>query len=287
MKSHWLTPLMILLAAGCGATGEVEAPAVEDKCPEISMEGFAADWIKVKGNSGDHKTRLRVVNEGGTWTGWYVGGFFKKMTMTGVLRSNDLKLTEVMDGEAQAAFEAGERTKTRIYLEPNKKRCAMRVMEVAVSSGEGGEKEAQKGGYIEYLPFPPGQEFTYRPTTEALFLGEAADKYAVAEEQLKEKGGPDPLTALGEAVPVGMWSDAEADGAAEGCAYDMDLYFDDRPLDGGQAVAAGEVADGRRHWRHDFYAPYSGNHNFEMYRYRTCGGGRELIAAAGIEGILN
>ena len=67
-----------------------------------------------------------------------------------------------------------------------------------------------------------------------------------------------------------------------------DRYFDDRPLEGGQAIAAGAVKDGRRHWRHDFYAPYSGNHNFEMYRYRACDGApRELIAVAGIEGILN
>lgn len=289
MRSLWLTALMIpqaILLSACGAAEEAEAPPVEDKCPEISMDGLAADWIKVVGNSGDHKTRIRVLNEGGSWQGWYVGGFFKKTGMTGKLRANDLQLTEVLDAKANAAFEAGERTKTRIYIEPYKQRCAMRVMEVAVKMSEGKESEAQKGGYIEYLPFPPGQEFTYQAPTEQLFIAEAADDYAKAQAQL-EKGGPDPVGTLGEKVPIGMWSDAKADGDP-GCTYDMDLYFDDRPLEGGQAVAAGEAKDDRRHWRHDFYAPYSGNHNFEMYRYRTCeGGSRELIAVAGIEGILN
>jgi len=287
MRNPWLTPVMILLAAGCGATEEPAAPPAEDKCPEIAMDGFAADWIKVVGNSGDHKTRLRIMDDGGKWTAWYVGGFFKKTTMAGTLRTNDLQLTEVLEGNALTAWEAGERSKTRIYLEPKKDRCAMRVMEVAVSKGESGEKEAQKGGYIEYLPFPSGQEFTYRPPSEPLFLGDAADKFGLSQKQLKDNGGPDPVTALGEEVPVGAWSKVEADGD-EGCTYDMDLYFDDRPLEGGQAVPAGAVEKGRRHWRHDFYAPYSGNHNFEMYRYRTCDGGtRELIAVAGIEGILN
>jgi hypothetical protein len=37
----------------------------------------------------------------------------------------------------------------------------------------------------------------------------------------------------------------------------------------------------------DWYAPYSGNHHFELYRHRSCGGGpRELIDVRCIEAVL-
>ena len=50
----------------------------------------------------------------------------------------------------------------------------------------------------------------------------------------------------------------------------MDLFFDDRPAtneDGTvqKAVSAGAVADGRRSWLVEaWYAPFSGNHHFQV-----------------------
>ena len=67
----------------------------------------------------------------------------------------------------------------------------------------------------------------------------------------------------------------------------MDLYFDDLFVDELSPMPAGEVVDGQRQWFHTWEAPYTGNHHFEMYRYRTCAGGaRELIAVAGLDAIL-
>ena len=114
-----------------------------------------------------------------------------------------------------------------------------------------------------------------------------AAKNGQIAKALAAKGDPGAGAPLGEQLPVGTWSDAAADGP-EACAYTMDLYFDDRPLEGGQGLAAGEVKGGERRWYHEYFAPYSGNHFFEMYRYRACeGAARELIAVACIEGILN
>ena len=43
--------------------------------------------------------------------------------------------------------------------------------------------------------------------------------------------------------------------------------------------------DGHPEWA--FYDPYTGNHNLELYRYRTCADGkRELIGIAGVSAIL-
>jgi len=286
--------MWILLSAiiGCGGGEPAAPPPAADKCPHISLEGLAGDWLQVKGQAADHTHRFRIMKRGERWSAWYVGGFFKKVQMEGALRAEDLQLTEALDGEALAAWKKGERARARIYVQPYKKRCAMRVSVVDLKwvggPGGGSEKESTKGGapYVEYLPVPEEYDFTYRPCDEPLYLARAAKSRQGAKAQAA-KGGPEAGAPLGEQLPVGTWSDAKADGP-EACAYTMDLYFDDRPLEGGQGLAAGDVVGGERAWYHEFYAPYSGNHHFEMYRHRQCdGGARELIAVACIEGVLN
>jgi len=86
-------------------------------------------------------------------------------------------------------------------------------------------------------------------------------------------------------VPVGMWSKAAEDGP-ESCSYDMDLYFDDQLVEERRRVPAGDVRNGFRHWYVDWDANWSFNHTFEIHRFRSCGGTRELIAVAGIEAVL-
>jgi len=281
---------VILFAAvmglmACGGE-EAAAPAAEDPCPEISADGYANDWIKVAGSTANHNYRIRIFEDAGAWKAWYVGGFFTKMHMDGALRSNDLQLTEVPDEKGAVRYAAGEKELTRLYFSPNKTKCAMRVMEVKVSEVDGKEVEKQVGSYIEYLQFPEGgPEFTYRPPDEALFLGAAAKSLKTAQKELDTLGQPNPGVPFGEAVPVGMWSDAAADGDAS-CTYDFDLYFDDRIVEDKQKLPAGAVSGSKRHWQVDAYAPYSGNHHFEFYRYRTCGGERELIAVAGNVAVL-
>jgi hypothetical protein len=276
-------PILLGALVACGDEEPVQtAPA--DPCPEISLDGMAGDWIKVQGSSGDHKTRLRVLTEGGAWSGWYVNGGFRKMQMSGELRTEDLMLTQVPTGAKKDAFDQGQDTITRLYFQPNKKKCSMRVVEVRLSMVEGKEKEQQVGaGYTEYLPFPESQEFTYRPCDDSAFIDEAARSWKVARKQLDE-GSVNPVGALGEAVPVVAWVE---DPALEGCTYDADLYFDDRPAEGKQAVPATTVDGMLRFGADDWYAPYSGNHHFEIYRYKTCGGERELMAVSCLEAVLD
>jgi hypothetical protein len=47
------------------------------------------------------------------------------------------------------------------------------------------------------------------------------------------------------------------------------------------------VSGETRHWTHTFEAPYSGNHRFELHRFRQCDGGtRERIAVAGTDAAM-
>jgi hypothetical protein len=281
---------LLLLTACAEAPSDADKPATppaEDKCPNVDMDKLAADWIHVQGNKGDHKTRFRIVEQGGALEMWYIGGFFTKLRLAGERRPNDWKFTELPDAAKKARYEAGEVELTRLYVEPQKQKCSLRVSELKLKMKDGKEVEVPKPGFQEYLSFPPGPEFTFRPCDGPLFLGEAAKKAKVADEQLARIGTPDPGHALGEAIPVAAWSDPAADGDAA-CTFTMDLYFDDRPVEGKQALPAGEIVDGRRQWLvPDWYAPYSGNHHFEMYRYKACGGGeRALVAVNCLEAVL-
>ena len=282
---------------GCGlnaCTGEEAAPPpVEDKCPRVQMD-FTGQWIRVNGSAGDHKTRFEAQAKDGGISLWYVGGQFTKRELKGERRANDWVFTQVATPAEEEAWKKGERELVRIYLEPKKDLCAMRVMAGTVKYDAANDKpkETMSPGFQEFLPFPDGQKFTFRPCDGPLFMAKAATDYGAAKKEL-ENGGAVYTGALGDALAIGAWTDAAADGDAA-CTYDMDLYFDDRPAkdkDGKPrgATPAGEVKDGVRSWAvTDWYAPYSGNHHFEIYRYKTCGGGaRELIAVSCTEAVLN
>ena len=272
---------MLLLTAlfACNEQAQTDAPVAEDPCPEISLEGLEGDWVKVSGSQADHTYRVRIFKEGDAWKAWYVGGGFKKVEMKGELRTEDLVLTQ--DAEL-----SGDPI-PRLYFQPHKPKCAMRVVEVKLTAGDdGGEKETQVGaGYVEWLPMPPEPPFTYQPCDGQAHVAKAAEDWKVAKKELEE--GVNPVTALGEEVSVTAWSVAEEDGDAA-CTFDMDLYFDDRPVEGEPVVAGDVNSEGRRKWAATFRAPYSGNHHFELYRHKTCeGGSRELVAVSCIEAILD
>ena len=280
MRALMIPAVLTALVACDGATEE--APPAEDKCPEIGMDQLAGDWIKVQGSSGDHKTRLRTFEEDGGWHAWYVDGGWRKKVMAGELRAEDLKLTEVPDDTKKAAFEGGSDTLTRLYFQPYKKKCAVRVVEVRVSMTDGDEKEQQVGvGYTEYLPFPDGPQFTYRPCDDDMFIDDAAKDWKVAKKQI-EGNGINPVGALGESVPVAAFTDP----LPTECTYTFDQFFDDQPVDGGQGVEAKLVGD-KIHWYAEWYAPYSGNHHFEIHRYAECDGDKKLLGVSCLEGILD
>ncbi|MCB9745709.1 MAG: hypothetical protein H6740_24255 [Alphaproteobacteria bacterium] len=264
--------------------GEPEAPPPpEDPCPEVGLETLAGDWIRVSGSKGDHTQRVRVLE--GLNEAWYVGGGFTKKRMTAEKRPNDLMMTEQVSGAREEAFKAGTDSIERLYFRPNKKKCAMQAVHVRVEMVDGKEKETQThSGFLEYLPFPQSGGFSFRPCDEPVYIGKAAESWAEAKRQIDAQK-LDVSETLGEQVPAGAWSDPAQDGP-ESCSYTADLYFDDQPVEGKQGVAA-SLESGRRKWFDRWYAPYSGNHHFEIYRYRECEGlERELIAVACLEGIL-
>lgn len=290
-----LIALPLLLLAGCpqddaaeAPTGpsEVEQQAIAKGCP--TMGTVAGDYLLVQGNTPDHKYRFRIMDDGGQYAMWYTGGGFGARAMSGVKRETDIQFTEIPDARKQAAFEAGTEPLVRIYVEPRLDRCALRVSLLDVTSNAGKETEKGKPGFLEYVRFPKKQEILWQPCDGPAFIYDAAKDAKVADKQLSELGTPKPDGALGEAIPVAAWTDAAADGP-DSCTYDMDLYFDDLPVqEGGQAVPAGAVKDGRRHWYVPAWkAPYSGNHHFTLQRYRTCdGGSRELIGVSCLEAVL-
>lgn len=276
------TPVAAALAAwaiaACGPA-EPEKPAepeVPEKCKSVHVDKLAShDWIGVRGKSGaDPKIRMRLTEKGGDYEAVYISDVsFKKTVLKGEKREKDVQLTEVGDKDVRA----------RIYVVPKIEKCAL---EVLVGTVEKKDKEKIPPKGIEMVAFPeqPGVEFTYRPADRDLFLGKAAKNRAIAEKQVKEMGGADPAHEYGD-IPVGLFSKADEDGPAD-CTYDMDLYFDDRNVPDLAKLPAGEVQGEWRHWFHLWKAPYSGNHHFEMYRYRTCDGKRELIDVAAIEAVL-
>ncbi|MFT4622025.1 MAG: hypothetical protein ACI8PZ_000677 [Myxococcota bacterium] len=280
-----------LFLVGCsgglpGSAPEPE-PDIPEKCRNIHVDRLAGSWISLAGNRPDHKTRMRVLDTstvGGDYEAWYVGGFWSKIRMKGEKREADVKFTEVPTPDRAARVAKGEAELVRLYVKPRLAKCAL---EVFIGKVDGADKETIPPRGTEFLTFPPtpGVEFSYRPPDRELFLGDAAKDRAVATAQVEEIGHAKPDHEMGT-VPVGLWATAEADGPAD-CTYTMDLFFDHQRVDGGTALAAGDVIDGYRPWLHEWEAPYSGNHQFEMHRYRQCGGGeRELIDVAAIEAVL-
>ena len=290
----------VLLTALLGAACEKPPPEPvrEDPCPEVALDRLAGDWLRVEGSKGDHRTRFRIRGEPGAYDMVLIPGTFSKIEMAGKAIEGGWEFDQELTGRWLEQFRAGERLRYRARVKPHKETCSLRVVigQVQVDA-QGQEKEqARVKNYEEFLPMPADKEFTFEPATGQLFLGEAAKSRRAADAQLASfDGQPKPDHELGEAIPVGVFTRAEADGP-EGCTYDMDLYFDDRPYTGrrdspseaaGKAVPAGEVEGGWRPWYVPaWFAPFSGNHSFEIYRYRTCGGARERIEVHALEAIL-
>jgi hypothetical protein len=283
--SHWF---LLMSLSACDAAKE-EAPKAEDKCPKVGMDTLPGDWIRVEGSKADKTWRFRFLDDGGKPTLWLTNGGFAKKRLIGEKRTNDWKFTEVAADPAAVA--AGTKELVRFYVEPMKKTCSLRISQGSVVQVDGKEKETIAPGFQDYLPVPEGAEFSYQPCDGTLFLNKAATDKAEADKELAA-GGAVFQSSLGDALTVGAWSDVAADGDVA-CKYDMDLYFDDaRSQDKDKkvrgAAPAGEPTNGFRPWTvTDWYAPWSGNHHFQMYRYRTCAdGARTLIGVSCLEAIL-
>jgi len=270
----------------CGGTAEPEQaePDVPERCKKIHVDRLAGDWVAVRGNAADPKTRMRVMEKDGGYEAWFIGGVFARTTMKGDKRDKDIQFTEIPNARRKKFIDAGEADRARVYVEPSLGDCALKVF---IGSVDLKDKEKIPPTAVEFMPFPEqeGVTFSFRPADGPAFLGKAASDGKTAKAQLDETGGGDPVHEMGT-VPVGTFSDAAADGD-EGCTYDMDLYFDDLKVNEHSPKAAGAVENGRRHWYHEWEAPFSGNHHFELYRYRTCDGGeRSLIGVSAIEAVL-
>jgi hypothetical protein len=286
---------VVLAVSVFGACARPEPPPPPpDPCPNIDIEKLAGDWMQVKQDKADPTNRFRILGNYPDYEAVLVPGDMQKYTLGGRLRKDkgDVVFDEVLSPEAEARFKNGQRWKARLQVEPNKKKCSLRVGVITVTMN--GDKETEKRrppGYEEYVPLPKegGVEFTFEPCTGPLFLGPAAKNRKEAEKQLKANHGvPDPSQSRTQALPVGVFTTAGDDGDAS-CTYDMDLYFDDRPLADKKKLPAGKVDGGFRHWFvGDWYAQYTGAHSLEMYRYRTCADGkRERIGVQCILSVLD
>ena len=290
---HLALAALVSFGAACGDEDTTaDAPAAPAQDDGFALDKLDGQWIRIDGKRGDHTHRFEWHRSGSDTELWYTNGGFTKRRMKGELRKSDWRFTEVLSEADEAKWKSGARGKARLFVKPKPASGGLQITEVVVEFKGGKESEKAKGSFQEYVPFPESTPFTFRPCDGPLFLGEAAKSPAEAAKQVKEDGGPFPGHALGKAIPVGIHLDAAADGDAA-CTFDMDLYFDDRAAEdeGGavqKAVPAGAVADGKRPWVvAGWYAPYSGNHHFQIYRYRTCGGGeRELLGVQCIEAVL-
>ncbi len=281
--------LLILLAAACGGETKEEPPPVDDKCP--TLEKLAGKWVRVAGSAGDTNNRFEIRAEGdGSYTGTFILGSFDRIQAKGKVRKNDVVFTQVLDGEQLKEFNHGRHMQRRIHIEPRPRKCSLRVTHIGLVKKAGKVTEQSLPGRDEYLPFPDGQPFSFEACTGHLFLRKAALKSKIANWEISRNGGPTRSHQLGKKIPVGVWTDAKSDGD-QSCTFDMDLWFDDRPMEGKQAIPAGKVDKvdkGKRRWFiKEWPAPYSGNHHFQAYRYKTCGKKRELIGVNCIDAVLH
>ncbi len=278
-------PVSVLAALlACGAPEAAPEPedAASAKCPRVHMDKLAGDWIL---STGDTKTRFHIEETAGGTVMWIADPSFSnhKLELAGTRREKDWQFDEVPRGKRKAMIAAGGERLKRVYVTPKSRKCSLEIYQGAVDAA-GAEVLAPQPR--EFLQFPEGSGvvFTYRPHDEPLFIGEAALKPAVADQEMASQGEPSYASPAG-AIPTTAWTAADADGG-EGCTFDLDAWFDDQPVEGGQNVPAGAPVDGRRPWSFTFQAPYTGGHRLEVHRYRTCGGARELLAVAGLEVLL-
>ena len=270
---------------GCGGPSEetvAHAPDVPDQCKNVFLDKLDTDWIAMRGQSPDPKTRIRIFKDGDDYGGYFVNRFFQKIVLKGEKRDSDVQFTELPNDDKAKRVAKGETDLVRMYVTPKLTDCALKTS-IGTVNHKGKEKIPPQT--FDFVAFPELEvHFTFDPPSRTLFVGDAAKDRAVADKQLAANGQASPEHEFGT-IPVGMFSKAEDDGP-ESCTYDMDLYFDDQSVPELAAVPAGEVKDGFRHWYLDWEAPFSGNHHFEMYRYKTCDGARERIDIADLEAIL-
>jgi hypothetical protein len=272
-----------LFVLGCMGEKPPEVDPYEEaaakKCPAVHLDRMNIAWVH---GSGQPTRRMEIVREGEAWSLHQVEIAARPIGYKGEKREKDVRFIEIPSAEKQAFIARGEATLNVAYVAPNFRNCAL---DVFVGTVDAKGKETLPPRPEEYLPMPSaGVVFSFQPWTDAVFLGDAAMKRATAEKELAERDAPRADVQFGEAVPVAAWTQVEADGDAA-CTYDMDLYFDGQRVE--EKVPAAAPEGGWRAWRHLWNAPYSGNHSFEIYRFRTCAdGARTLIGVAGTEAIL-
>jgi len=254
------------------------------QCPAVSMDGLDGKWLKYSG-AAVKAFRFQVADVGGEKELWYTGGGFTKRRMAGERRSNDYVFTEVPGKEKLARYKAGAVPLVRLYVEPRPQDCSLRVSEMEVLFSGDKEQEKPKGTYTTYVAYPDsGPDLSFRHCDQELFIGPAASDKAVADQQLVENGTAAPSAALGEGLALGAWSPVMGE---EGCTYDMKLYFDDEPARDAAGAFRDPVPVTGESWLvSDWYAPYSGNHHFQIAQRKTCGGSTEVIGMACLEAIL-
>jgi hypothetical protein len=277
-----LAIVWMLALGGCGAAApeKPKEPEVPERCRGVHIDRLAGDWVLVKGTTADPLTRVHVFEDGDGYGAWYTEGAFTKVTMKGKKKPDENRvvfLEEPTPAKAKQVAANGARL-SKLIVEPAIESCVLKVQQRRQDAA-GKEIIVDK---VEFAAFPKGVTLAFQPATEPLFLGAAAKDAKLAAKQMAELGEPQPDVPFGT-VPVGRWSDAAADGG-DGCTFDMDLWFDDQPHQ--QAVAAGEVKDGKRLWYVEWDAPYSGNHYFEIQRFATCGGERKLLGIAAVSAVL-
>lgn len=280
-----LAPLAAVLGLvlACGPSAPPPDDGASSKCPRVHLDKLAGDWVSA---SGDVKVRFRVLERDGKTLLWLAdpGYSNQKLELVGTKREKDWQFDEVPRGQRKRLLDAAAETPKRVYLQPKPQRCAVEVYAGAVGADG---KEIMGSTPREFLQFPepPPVELSYAPFDEVVYLAEAAASWAVAEKEVAELGEPKSEAAMGR-VSVTAWSDPAADGDAA-CTFTLDAWFDDQRVEGGAEVPVGAPIEGRRPWTFTFDAPYTGNHRFELHRYRSCGGGpRELVAVAGVDAVL-
>lgn len=276
--------LLALALLACGtpeSAPQTTADLAAEKCPRIGMDRLGGDYIVA---TGQPERRFRITSSGSDVLMWLTDPTVSnhRLELVGTMLERDWRFDERPRGaRAKLVTDGGEQPK-RVYVQPHPAQCSLGVT-AGVVGADG--KEAMPPKATEFLQFPDRDDvaFSFRPFDEPAVIGAAAKDPGTARAALADDPWTTPVAEMGD-VTVAVFVDAAT--MADGCTFTFDAFFDGQRVAEAVPVPVPDPKGSTVRWSHTFAAPYSGNHRFEIKRFQTCSGERELLAMAGVDAVL-
>jgi len=307
-----------LIVSGCEKKTTVGIQAAEGCDLDIeNLDGMyvAMKASPEKGDYEDKDFRIFFYEEGGKKMLKSTGGrVYPQLPLTEKFQYEFKEMKELPSGEKEAYYWAnlargfneeeleehkkknenlGWKLEGMLYIRVDDKQCRLKISDMYATYVKGERVEDfNMGGQSAYVKSEI-QDYSMVSCPPAVKRDRPQDNRQgelIAwdmEEPNPNKDESYPRGPKGTLVPVGkpvnwMFIDAymnEKEGVEEGCEYYLDVYFDDRPVEGKQKIA---VTPGKKwtYWKFDMTHDAIEDPTFiEIHRHKVCGGKDEVIDA--------